>query len=398
MASELRKIFLVDLLALTPFYDRYLAEALQAQVPTTLYAASFPYEPDYFATTSVQRATGLLDRVAHLGITNKNARRALSLGEYAFNWTKLIADVRRERPEIVHVQWLPLLEQTEIELRGIERIRALGARVVYTAHNALPHDSGEKHKTRYRNAYAAMDRILVHTERERQRLHEQLQVERDKIDLVPHGPMFHDMPWLERDTARRELDVPADAQVVLSAGILRPYKGIEDLLDAMPRILARHPKALLLIAGQGETSFVQRLHDRAKSLRVEAHVKLITRYIPVREIPGLHAAADVVALPYRNASQSGMLFTTASFDAPLVATEVGGLAELLAGTDRAVLVPPSHPVALADAIARVLSLPEQARREQAGLLREWVRREQSWHIAAQRTLESYRRALGSLPY
>lgn len=393
--TELRKVFLVDLLALAPFYDRYLAEALDARVPTTLYATSFAYEPSYFEGTRVRRARGLLDRVAKLGVPSKTLRRGLSLGEYAFNWAKLIADVARERPEIVHIQWLPLLEQTDIELRCVERIRKLGARVVYTVHNALPHDStrkGAKQKARYQLAYATMDRLIVHTEYERARLIRELDLERDKIDLVPHGPMFHDLPWVERAVARRALELPMDAQVVLSTGILRPYKGIEDLLDAMPRVIARHPKALLLIAGQGEASFIKRLRDRAQSLSIDAHVKLVTRYIPVAEIPVLHGAADVVALPYRAASQSGALFTTASFDAPLVATEVGGLAESLGGTDLALLVAPSHPAALADAIAHVLAMPEGERHAQAKRLRYWAWQEQSWELAAERTVESYSRA------
>jgi glycosyltransferase involved in cell wall biosynthesis len=392
MSGAIHKAFVVDLLALSPFYDRYLIEALAARIDARLYATSFAYEPAYFASAGVRLASGVFDRVAPLGIRDKRVRRALSLAEYAVNFGKLIADVRRERPEVVHVQWLPLLERSPIELHALARIRKLGAALVYTAHNALPHDSGEKHKARYAQAYAAMDRILVHTEHERARLTRELGVNPARIDLAVHGPMFHDLPPSDRGRARGALGLDASDDVVLCAGILRPYKGTEDLLDAMPRLLVRRPNALLLLAGQGEPRFLKALEDRVRALGIERRVKLLTRYVPVAELPLLYAAADVSVLPYRAASQSGALFTAASFDAPLVATEVGGLAEVLRGSDRAVLVPPSHPTALADGLASLLSLPLAERRAMAERLRAWASGEQSWAHAADRAIESYARA------
>jgi glycosyltransferase involved in cell wall biosynthesis len=391
------KSFVVDLLALTPFYDRYLTEALAERIDARLYSTSFAYEPGYLSQARVPRAEGVIDRVAPLRIRDKRVRRALSLAEYALNWRTLIADVRRERPEIVHVQWLPLLERSPIELRGLELIRSAGSKLVYTAHNALPHDSGEKHKARYASAYARMDRILVHTAHERSRLSTELGVSPERIDLAIHGPMFHELPKAGRSVAREALGLDASDEIVLCAGILRPYKGTEDLLDAMPRLLVRRPRALLVLAGQGEPSFIKALEDRVHALGIERRVKLLTRYVPVAELPALYAAADVSVLPYRAASQSGALFTAASFDAPLVATEVGGLAEVLRGSDRAKLVAPSHPTALADGLAEVLALPMSERHAMASRLQRWAQDEQSWAHAAEHTLQSYARALAASP-
>jgi glycosyltransferase involved in cell wall biosynthesis len=389
-----RRVFLVDLLALSPFYDRYLLEALTAQHPATrFYTTSFPYEVGFWDAYGVPRAPGVSDRVAQLGIADPRLRRGLQAVEYAANWAKLIADTRRERPAVVHLQWLPMLEVSGVELAGVKQLSRAGAAVVYTVHNALPHDGAPALASRYRRAYAAMDRLLVHTEHERARLVSELEVPSDKIDIVPHGPMFHDLPRESRADARRALGLAEEDEVALCLGIVRPYKGLEDLVTAMLGLARRRPRLKLLIAGQGDRKFIDRLIADVRASGQDSRVMFLDRYIPVAEVPALYAAADVTVLPYRAASQSGALFAAAALNAPLVATAVGGIGELLQGRDFAALAPPNNPALLARAIDEALDLPASERHARARRFSAWISRESDWARAAQDTLAAYERAV-----
>ncbi|MBN1655042.1 MAG: glycosyltransferase [Deltaproteobacteria bacterium] len=387
-------IFLVDLLSLSPFYDRYLFEAIAAHLPKLrLYAATFPYETEYWRSVPVNRAALLFDCVARLNLDNKRIRRTLQVFEYACNWVRLMTDARRDKVAVVHIEWLPLIEVSDLELWAVRQLSRSGAAVVYTAHNALPHEGSEHLKARYIRVCRAMDRVLVHTEGERRRLVHELGISADSIDVVPHGPMLYDLAPVSRSRAREQLGFADADEVVLFVGLIRPYKGIEELLSATAKLRAYRPLVKLLIAGQGETAYIRTVHSLIEKLNLFDQVAFLDRYIPVAEMPKLYASADVTVLPYRSASQSGALFTLASFNVPLVATAVGGIGEVLAGRDMARLVPTEDPASLATAIADLLERPETERRALAGRLSQWAREQCSWERAADLTLEAYERAI-----
>lgn len=387
------RVFVVDLLCLTPFYDRYLVEALQDRgASVELFSISFPYETGYWETTAVRRAPGIVDRVAHMGIAYAPARRGLQIGEYAANWTRLLSAVRRQRPDVVHLQWLPLMERVRVELSGLAILRRMGVPVVYTAHNALPHDAGPSVIPRYRRAYGAVERLIVHTAAERDRLVSGLEVDPARVDVVPHGPLFHDLPPSTRQEGLRLLGLD-DAETILCLGILRPYKGIEELLRALHILRRTRPGVRLLLAGQGPRDYLAALSKLAVELDVHRHVVWHDRYIPVAQLPAYHAVADVVALPYRNATQSGVLCAAGAFAAPVVCTRVGGLGEMVRDGVSGLTVPPSDPVVLAEALRRALQAPAEVRADWGQALRAQLMQNASWPRIAERTLAVYSRAM-----
>jgi glycosyltransferase involved in cell wall biosynthesis len=144
-----------------------------------------------------------------------------------------------------------------------------------------------------------------------------------------------------------------EAKVVLFFGNVRPYKGVSDLVNAFAEVHVR-AEATLVIAG----TFFEPLASyerQIESLGLSNCVRLIPEYVPNEDVAALFALVDLVVLPYRAASQSGVIPLAAMLKKPVVATAVGGLAEALG--DSGSLVPPNDPAALAAAIERALESP-----------------------------------------
>jgi glycosyltransferase involved in cell wall biosynthesis len=124
-------------------------------------------------------------------------------------------------------------------------------------------------------------------------------------------------------------------------------------------------------------------------------VRFVDRFIPDSQIPALMRRADVVALPYRNIEQSGVLYTALAFGRPLVLSDIGGVPEV-AELGAARTVPPGDPEALAAALTELLEDPDERERLGAGALAA-AKGHYSWDEIGRRTLAFYERLRGALP-
>jgi glycosyltransferase involved in cell wall biosynthesis len=179
--------------------------------------------------------------------------------------------------------------------------------------------------------------------------------------------------------------VPLPEQpTVLFFGRMSHYKGLDVLLDAMQQVWRTLPEARLTVAGQGEIEPHPALED--------GRVTLLAGHVPEADVADLIKAASCVALPYRQASQSGVGSRVKPYARPLVVSDVGGLPELVSDGS-GIVVAPEDPTKLAEALVRVLS--DRAFAEKLGAAgRETATREASWDVVAERTLEAYREHLG----
>lgn len=194
------------------------------------------------------------------------------------------------------------------------------------------------------------------------------------IEIVPHGV-----------AAPNVMPLPARPSLLFFGRISTYYKGLDVLLDAMPLVWDRVPEATLTIAGSGDVGTHPALADSRVLLRNE--------HVPDEQVPELFAAATCCVLPYREASQSGVGSQAKSFGRPIVATQVGGLPELVSA-DSGRLVPPGDAPALAGAITEVLSSPGLAE-AMSSASAAWVG-EAGWGAVGQMTLAAYRRHLRAL--
>jgi glycosyltransferase involved in cell wall biosynthesis len=374
----------------TPPYDRALCAALaRAGCEVELATAPFLYEPlppaeGYRVRHAFFRlAGGALGR--RLGLVDRPAiRRLLRAAEYLPDWAALLASLERRRPDVLHVQWSlrPALDQY-----CWRWLRSRGVPIVYTVHNLLPHYAGAGDAVGYRRLYHAADTLIVHSRRSAAALVDRFEVPAERIAVAPHGPLLEDVPELDRQEARGRLGLPSDAPLILFAGLIEPYQGLGDLIDAFARLAASWPAARLVVAGRPNEPF-EPYRRALEACRLLPRTHLDLRYLPRAELAAYLCAADAVALPYRTTWSSGLLLAAWRFGRPVVATAVGDLAELIEDGRSGLLAPPASPGALAEALGRLLADPDLASRlGEAGRRRTLT--DQSWREAARRTLEVY---------
>ena len=185
-----------------------------------------------------------------------------------------------------------------------------------------------------------MDAIVVHSEHGAARLRDELGLDPATVHVIPHGVL---------DNLAATPPVPLFAKtkpVVLFFGLIRPYKGLDVLLEAWREA---NPDAELWVVGMPrmDVSFVH-----------GPNVRTALRFVSGAELAGAFAAADLVVLPYREIDQSGVLFTALAFGKPLLLSAVGGFREI----EGAELVAPGDPHALAQALTALLGDPERLAR------------------------------------
>lgn len=379
MSSSTLRVALIDPSAFTPPYDHALAGALaRAGAGVELVTSRFAYG-------TVPRGSGYavsesFYRIAP-GAAGSRLRMGAKLAQHVPDMLRLAAHVRRTRPDVVHFQWLTV-QPVDVHLLPAIRRAGGGVPLVLTAHDVLPREPRPGQLDAQRRLYERVDAVVVHSEHGAARLRDELGIEPAKVHTIPHGAFDHFVPDagapppvpLPPELAA----VPRERPVVLCFGLLRPYKGIDVLLEAWRGI----DDAELWVVGLPKMDLAP--------LRAAAppNVRFVSRFVADDEIPAFFGRADLVVLPYREIDQSGVLFTALAFGSPLLLTAVGGFPEV-AATGAAELVAPGDAPALHAALARLLADPAE-RARLASAARAAADGPYSWDGIAARTLALYR--------
>ncbi|HET7177179.1 MAG TPA: glycosyltransferase family 4 protein [Solirubrobacterales bacterium] len=366
------KVQLVDPSAFTPPYDRALAAALaRTGAEVELLTSRFLYG-------AVPEAEGyrveerFYRRSARRGL-GAPARRAFKLAEHVPDMLRLR---RALDADVVHYQWLTL-PALDALLLPPKRPR------VMTAHYALPPRPSRRRLAAARRVFGRMDAVVAHSEHGAARLRDELGLDPGRVRVIHHGAF----DYLTR--LPREKPLPAELEgaerpVILFFGLLRPYKGLDTLLEAFRRVEG----AELWIVGNPRMD-VEPL--RRAAAEAPGRVRLLTRFVEDAEVPAILRRADLLVLPYRDAEHSGVLYAGLAFAKPLLLSAVGGFPEV-AATGAARLVPPEDPAALAAALAELIR-DEAARAELSAAARKAAAGPYSWDESARRTLALYEELL-----
>lgn len=329
-------------------FNRHLAEALaEAQVETTL----LPLSPVYPSWTKPGRQAPIssepLPPRVHLATTRLVAWRPWTL-------PGAIRELRRRRPAVVIFQWWhPMFAPSYAAVAAAAH--RFGARVAFVCHNAEPHERFVFARSLTSLAIRQADSVLVLSEAVGETI--------SRYDPHVHVVKLRHPPYTNffsaaDPTASEEWRgrIAANGRpVVLFFGNVRPYKGLADLITSFREVRAEVP-ALLVVAG----TFFESIDDyrrQVATLDLEEDVRLFPDYVPDSAVAPLLSLADLVVLPYRSGSQTGIAPLAAALGKPVVATDVGGIAE----GPRTRVVPPRDTGALATAIVESLRLPAPPR-------------------------------------
>jgi glycosyltransferase involved in cell wall biosynthesis len=366
------RVQIVDPPAYTPPYDRSLCAALaRSGAEVELVTSRFAYGP-------VPPAEGY--RVSETFHRRFGGRAGGGAGRRALKAAEHLADMARHRrdgggPDVVNYQWLPL-PAIDARLLAPTHPRIL------TAHGVLREKDFDARLGRgLRGLLGRMDAIITLSERGARRLCDEAGIATERVHVIPHGAL--DYLTRQPDEAPLPAELAAvEGPVVLCFGLIRPYKGVDVLLDAFRAIQG----AELWVVGRALGVSVEELRELAA--RAPGTVRFVPRFVTDRELPAYFRRADLVVLPYRDAEQSGVLYTALAFGKPIVMSDVGGFAEVAArGAGR--LVPAGDPEALAQAIDDLLANPE-SRGRLAAAARDAAAGPYSWDAVAEQTLALYR--------
>ena len=271
-------------------------------------------------------------------------------------WLSAGKHIRNLAADWVVIQWWhpffgPCL--ASIASRAKER-----SKVAFICHNVLPHEKLPFGRALTLRALRHGDGFIVHSEQDASDLRSLLPgLSPDAVRKTIH-PQYELFPvtGMSREAARIRLGV--EGPMMLFFGLVRKYKGLMDLIEAMALIRNRDVTCLAV----GEFYDKKEAYEaRIGALGLSDRIRLIDQYVPNEEVEPYFAAADVVILPYRSATQSGIVQMAFRFGRPVISTMVGGLPESIDDGRTGILVPPNDPAALAGAIDRYYDDSMEAR-------------------------------------
>ena len=227
--------------------------------------------------------------------------------------------------KIVHIQWLRLWKADFLFLRWL---KTRGIKVVFTAHNLLPHDTGDTQRDQYARYYRMVDRICVHTESTKQDLESQFGIGPEKIEVIPHGVIASDISDVDVENRagelRRQYGIDRDMLVLSSLGVQSYYKGVDMLMRLwnVDGRLSANPRIRLMLIGKNSGLDYSVIKGCENVIIVDEKVSNL-------DFQAFLEISDVVLLPYRQISQSGVLFSAIARNRPVLVSNVGGLPDPL---------------------------------------------------------------------
>jgi glycosyltransferase involved in cell wall biosynthesis len=385
-------VFMMDLWAIVPYYTAYLSKALLAEhVDLQVGSITYYLDPNCFSSRGITVDPGLLDVVGKFRLP-RLPRRMLKLLEAILNLSALTGRFLISRPDVIHVQYLPMLKwRLPLDLWFLEFCRRRGSKIVLTVHDLLPHDTGEAYRQTFNELYRMVDAIICHSDHIKTTLGAEFSVPEEKVSVIPHGPFFYDLPATGLEQPLRSFEVQPRELLILWQGIIFPYKGIDLLLRAWKYVEVDGEDVCLVIAGTGAPELLEQIRGQVQDLDLK-RVKLHFRFISTEELVALYRAADVVVYPYRAITTSGALATGLALGKAIVASDLPVFRELLTNGENALLVDPQDSGELAGALIKLAHDPA-LRDELARKVREMNFGDQSWLSIAKRTVQTYESVL-----
>ncbi len=240
------------------------------------------------------------------------------------SWIKTARFIKKQKPDfIVFRFWIPFMGPA---LGSIARmVRKSGVKVLAITDNVIPHETRPGDVAFAKYFINACDGFVTMSKAVMKDLEKFTSTVHKKYLLHPLYTSFGEK--LNKMDARKALELPTDKQLVLFFGLIRNYKGLDMLLDAMNE-LKSNPNINLVIAGEFYED-KQPYLDLIKKYGIENQVILHAKFIANEDVKLYFSAADLVALPYRSATQSGVTQVSFHFEVPTLVTNVGGLGEII---------------------------------------------------------------------
>ncbi|WP_067052364.1 glycosyltransferase family 4 protein [Methanofollis ethanolicus] len=357
-----------------PQYTAEIANAVAENADVTV-VGSNNIPADYFS-----KKITIIKLFDHLDFSMNHLRKVISFQNlFALISFRRIKTIGKIDPDIIHIT-TPLIPPLAFFL-FINRIDRKYP-IVYTKHG-LYSNSGlfkkifEEYVLNFSEQFLSFKKIIVHTLNDREELLAARHLEKKNVVVIPHGTYDFFTHYKK--------EIPEEKDTVLFFGNIREYKGLDILLSAVPTIVKQIPSLKVIIAGEGDLSPYHSLMEVCDRSTLEVH----NEFIPDDLVASLFQRSALVVLPYTEMSgMSGVLNVAYAFGKPVIVSDVGGLDEAVEHGKTGLLVPPGDPLALADAIIRLLADPNLRTMMETNVRKK--AEELSWESVAKKTMRIYR--------
>ena len=311
--------------------------------------------------------------------------RALFL--YGFSLWKLMWKIRKEKYDVIHIQ---TFKNAKYEIPLYNKLKKYTKKMVLTVHNVLPHEKiGAREKELYEEFYNYCDQLIVHNNASKKCLIETFHVEKDKITVIPHG-IYHTHQSINQDKENKR---NSTEKYFLLFGIIRRYKGIDILLEAIAQIPFEKREHLhFLIAGKqylklDPTDYKQKIAD----LKIGENVRFVEGHVPEEKIEQLFNKTDFVVFPYRNIYGSGALMLAYTYCKPVVVSDIPTFLEETENGKTGFLFKSENPQALAEIILKAANCESDQIDQYKSNIKKLVSEKYNWEKSAVKTMEVYQK-------
>jgi len=273
-------------------------------------------------------------------------------------WAKTASYINSKNPDLIVVDWWqPYFGPC---LRGVTSLikKELKSKILFITENVISHEArwidgfltrmGLKHADRF----LALSKSVVETLRP---MAKGRKIYRSELPVFGH---YSKDETLDIAAEKEKLGFERDATVLLFFGYVRNYKGLDILIEAFAEIEEKYPDYRLLIAGEFYDN-PQPYLQLIEKLGIAKKVKVINKFIPNEAVAAYFTLSEVVVLPYRSATQSGILNIAVGYEKPVVITNVGGLSEFVEDEKTGIFVPSADKLEIVKGIERYFSIKDK---------------------------------------
>lgn len=329
-------------------------------------------------------------KIPIIRIFSYNTKQGVSkIISYLHSLLRVKREIKKYKPHVLHIQWIKIPFLDLLFYKYIKN--RFKVKIVFTAHNVVPHESNEREQRLYGNFYSIVDSFIVHEEKSKSELKERFGISENRIHVIRHGVL--DLPT-DPDLVKKEYEdiigryhIDNDAIVFASLGLQSYYKGTDVLMTVWKKnAQSFKEKSCHLVLAGSFNGLSADILEGCDNVCVE------NSYVSNERLQAFLKRANVVLLPYRAISQSGLLLTAIANKAPFLVTDVGGISEPLTIANVGWQIPYCDEVLLYNAMMELASNREMVINKKYHNDTSWetVQDAYSWETIANKTSELYK--------
>lgn len=310
-------------------YTNGLCEGLSKNIDLTLFTNSQNgSDSDRFKTHKI---------FFHKSQNMKNGKlRKIVRGlEYISSYLKIFRFLSKNRADVIHIQWLLMYRLDALFLKIMKK---KCDKIIYTAHNVLPHINGKKAQNHMNQIYGIVDKIVLHGKKIEKEFLGLFPDFEKKVIIQKHGVYFNQNTLYKEEEIEEKIisKVAQYDKILIFFGFIFYNKGIDRLIKIWMENY-KDSNHLLVVAGKVNEEYKE-YTEAIELISDESNILLINRFIEENLLNFLVTQADIIVLPYRHASMSGVVFTASEFRKTILSTDVGSISEYLINEENAFII------------------------------------------------------------